>query len=105
MHFMNSWATPDRRVLVNFAESVIAIFDRHIQALPSDCEAGGLLLGTVHGSNIMVVEATVPTTWDKRFQYLFERMPFGCVFHGNWPLSPRQTGQSERSDAGVVFYS
>jgi hypothetical protein len=28
-----------------------------------------------------------------------------CVFHGNWTLSPRQTGQSERSDAGVVFYS
>ncbi len=77
MHFMNSWATPDRRVLVNFEESVIAIFDRHIQALPSDYEAGGLLLGTVHGSNIMVVEATVPTVWDKRFQYLFERLPFG----------------------------
>ncbi len=28
-----------------------------------------------------------------------------CVFHGNWTLSPQQTGQSERSDAGVVFYS
>ena len=30
---------------------------------------------------------------------------YTCVFHGNWTLSPRQTGQSERSDAGVVFYS
>jgi len=30
---------------------------------------------------------------------------WACVFHGNWTLSPRQTGQSERSDAGVVFYS
>jgi hypothetical protein len=29
----------------------------------------------------------------------------GCVFHGNWTLIPEQTGQSERSDAGVVFYS
>lgn len=28
-----------------------------------------------------------------------------CVFHATWTLSPRQTGQSERSDAGVVFYS
>jgi len=29
----------------------------------------------------------------------------GCVFHATWTLSPEQTGQSERSDAGVVFYS
>jgi len=28
-----------------------------------------------------------------------------CVFHATWTLSPGQTGQSERSDAGVVFYS
>ena len=35
------------------------------------------MLGTVHGSNIIVVEATAPTIRDKRFQYLFERMPFG----------------------------
>ncbi len=28
-----------------------------------------------------------------------------CVFHATWTLSPRQTGQSERSDAGCVFYS
>jgi integrase len=28
-----------------------------------------------------------------------------CVFHATWTLSPEQTGQSERSDAGVVFYS
>lgn len=76
MYPMSSWATPDRRVLVNFAESAIGIFERHIQVLPSDCEAGGLLLGTVHGSNIMVVEATAPTTLDKRFQFLFERMSF-----------------------------
>ena len=30
---------------------------------------------------------------------------FDCVFHGTWTRSPEQTGQSERSDAGVVFYS
>jgi len=77
MYFMNSWATTDRRILVNFAEPAIGIFERHIQARHSDYEAGGLLLGTVHGSNIIVVEATAPTIRDKRFQYLFERMPFG----------------------------
>lgn len=77
MHFMNSWATPDRRILVSLAESAIAVFEGHMQAQPADCEAGGLLLGTIHGSNIMVAEATAPTLWDKRLQYLFERMPFG----------------------------
>lgn len=89
MYFMNSWATPDRRILVNFAEPAITIFESHVQALPSDYEAGGLLLGTIHGSNIMVVEATVPTTWDKRFQYLFVRMPFGhsSIAQSRWKAS------------------
>lgn len=89
MCFMSSWATPNRRTLVNFAESVITVFERHIQTLPSDCESGGLLLGTVHGSNIMVIEATVPTAWDKRFQYLFERMPFGhrSIAQARWEAS------------------
>ncbi len=35
----------------------------------------------------------------------YAKSQLACVFHGNWTLSPRQTGQSERSDAGVVFYS
>lgn len=77
MPFINSWATPDHRVLISLAEPVIAVFERHIQAAVSDYEAGGLLLGSVHGSNILVTEATIPTVWDKRLRHLFERMPFG----------------------------
>lgn len=89
MRFMNSWATPDRRVLVSFADPAIAVFESHLQARPSDCEAGGLLLGTVHGSNIVVTEVTVPTTWDKRLQYFFERMPFGhsAIARARWKAS------------------
>ena len=34
-----------------------------------------------------------------------EVMLLDCVFHANWTVSPRQSGQSARSDAGVVFYS
>ncbi|MCB1865904.1 MAG: Mov34/MPN/PAD-1 family protein [Chromatiales bacterium] len=26
---------------------------------------------------MLIEQATVPTAWDKRFRYLFERMPFG----------------------------
>lgn len=89
MYFMNSWATSDRRVLVNFAEPVIAVFESLTQTLPSDSEAGGLLLGTVHSSNIMVIEATAPTARDKRFQCLFERMPFGhsSIARERWRVS------------------
>ena len=89
MYFMNSWATTDRRILVNFAEPAITIFESHVQALPSDYEGGGLLLGTIHGSNIMVLEATVPTILDKRFQYLFERIPFGhsSIAQSRWKAS------------------
>ena len=89
MPFMTSWATPDQRVLLSLAEPVIAVFQRHIQALPSDCEAGGLLLGTVHGSSLAVTEATVPTAWDKRLKYFFERMPFGhsSIAQARWKTS------------------
>lgn len=37
----------------------------------------GLLLGSVHGTHMLIGQATVPTAWDKRFRYLFERMPYG----------------------------
>lgn len=89
MPFMTSWATPDQRVLLSLAEPVITVFQRHIQALPSDCEAGGLLLGTVHGSSLAVSEATVPTKWDMRLQYYFERMPFGhsSIAQTRWKAS------------------
>jgi DNA-binding NarL/FixJ family response regulator len=31
-----------------------------------------------------------------------ETLVSACVFHANWTPIPRQTGQSERSDAGVI---
>lgn len=77
MSFINSWATPDRRILLSLADSVMVVFESHIQTQPLDREAGGLLLGSVHSSNIAVIEATNPTIWDKRLRYFFERMSFG----------------------------
>jgi integrative and conjugative element protein (TIGR02256 family) len=76
MQFMSSWATDDRRTLLHFSESTLETFCQHVQASDTDCEAGGLLLGSVHGVHIHIEQATVPTIWDKRFRYLFERMPF-----------------------------
>lgn len=76
---MSSWATPDRRVLVSLSDAVLTVFEQHVQ---DDCgfESGGILIGSVHGPNIAVCEATTPTQWDKRFRFLFERMPFDHSF-------------------------
>ena len=77
MQFMSSWAADDKRTLLHFSESTLETFCQHVQARDVGCEAGGLLLGSVHGAHMLIEQATVPTAWDKRFRYLFERMPFG----------------------------
>lgn len=77
MQFMSSWATEDRKTLLHFSEATLDTFLKHIQANDYDCEAGGLLLGSVHGAHMLIEQATVPTAWDKQSRYLFERMPSG----------------------------
>jgi integrative and conjugative element protein (TIGR02256 family) len=77
MRFMSSWATSDKRTLLHFSARTLEAFSQHVQASDGDCEAGGLLLGSVHGAHLLIEQATTPTAWDKRFRYLFERMPFG----------------------------
>lgn len=77
MQFINSWATRDKRTLLHLSKTTMETFRQHIQHSVADCEAGGLLLGSVHGSHMLIEQATMPTTRDKRFRSLFERMPFG----------------------------
>lgn len=86
---MSSWATEDRKMLLHFSETTIDAFLRHIQTSDLDCEAGGILLGSVHGTHMLIEQATVPTTRDKRFRYLFERMPFGheAIALARWTAS------------------
>ncbi len=74
---MNSWGTIDRRTLLHFSDAAIETFSQHIQFQDNDNEAGGILLGSVHGPHMLVDQATVPTEYDKRFRCLFERMPVG----------------------------
>jgi integrative and conjugative element protein (TIGR02256 family) len=76
MQFMSSWGTGDRRTLLHFSDASLEIFSQHIQLRDADCEAGGLLLGSVHGNHMLIEQVTVPTVQDKRFRCLFERMPF-----------------------------
>lgn len=77
MQHLSSWATTDRRILVDLGAPVVEVFQRHVQQIASDSEGGGILLGSVRGHHLEVLHATAPTKWDKRFQYLFERLPFG----------------------------
>lgn len=77
MQFVESWASGDQKVLLSFTIDVLDTFSRHMQDAPNAPESGGLLLGSLHGNNLIITEATVPTKWDRRFRFLFERMPFG----------------------------
>lgn len=89
MQFMSSWATKDRKTLLHFSKGTLDTFLQYIQASSLDCEAGGVLLGSVHGNHIVIENATVPTVWDNRFRYLFERMPFGheTIALARWTVS------------------
>lgn len=74
---MSSWTTKDRKTLLHFSDATLKVFDQHVQRQESDYEAGGLILGSVHGPHMLIEHATTPTSQDKRFRCLFERMPFG----------------------------
>lgn len=77
MQFMSSWATSDKKNLLHLSPSTLETFNQFVQTGHFDSEAGGLLLGSVHGAHMLVERATIPTAWDKRFRYLFERLPLG----------------------------
>lgn len=77
MQFVSSWATEDQKTLLHFLESPLRTFSNHIQISDIDCEAGGILLGSIHGTNLLIELATAPTVWDKRSPYFFERTPLG----------------------------
>ena len=89
MQFLSSWATSDKSRLLHFSTGTLETFRQHVQRSDADREAGGLLLGSVHGAHLLIEQATVPTAWDKRFRYLFERMPFGheAIALSRWTAS------------------
>lgn len=58
---------------VEFCPNIILIFERFKQTNWSKKEAGGILLGEEDGNKIKVTKATVPTRFDKRFNFLYIR--------------------------------
>lgn len=77
MQSLSSWGTEDRKTLLHLSDSTLDTFLEHAQTLDSDCEAGGVLLGSVHRCHMLIERATHPTGLDKRFRNLFVRLPFG----------------------------
>lgn len=76
MQLISTWGTEDKKTLLHFSDDSLEIFRQHIQLRDIDPEAGGILLGSVHGTHMFIDQATVPTIHDKRFRCLFERLPF-----------------------------
>lgn len=88
MQFLNTWGDPESGQLVFFTPEVLSVFKRFLQG-DCDAEAGGLLLGHVRDIHLEILEATTPTPMDRRFKYLFERLPFGhrVVANRRWNAS------------------
>ncbi|MGP1716453.1 MAG: Mov34/MPN/PAD-1 family protein [Methylophilus sp.] len=72
---MKSWASEDKKILLYFEDSVIIAFTDHIQFSDTQSEAGGILLGSLHASNLLISTATKPSNRDKRSRFLFDRLP------------------------------
>ncbi|MGE8303288.1 MAG: Mov34/MPN/PAD-1 family protein [Pseudomonas kermanshahensis] len=94
MRFMTTWCGPAGDQFVYFDQSVLDVFERHIQS-DSGTEAGGILLGHVRGKHLEVLEASEPTPQDLRLRYFFERM-----IHGHKGLADRRWRESN----GLVRY-
>lgn len=104
MAFVTTWAVLGTEQLVYLNQQPLEVFSRYIQEGIDSKEAGGTLLGPVRGEHLEITEATEPSFWDRRFRFLFERMPYfhhrlamkrwkesnGLVRHiGEWHTHPQ----------------
>lgn len=89
MRYVSTWQSADSRVLLELGPQVLEVFAAHAQSSASAPEAGGLLLGTVHGQGLLIIEATTPTRMDRQWRTLFERLPFGhrAIAQRRWRAS------------------
>jgi integrative and conjugative element protein (TIGR02256 family) len=77
MQFVSAWRSADSRILLDLGTRSLEVFAAHVQSSAAKPEAGGLLLGTVHGQGMLISEVTTPTRMDRQWRMFFERMPFG----------------------------
>jgi integrative and conjugative element protein (TIGR02256 family) len=70
---MKFWrcAEGDRCLLIQ--GSVIDVFSEYAQVSSRAPESGGILLGYVRTPYLEVLEASEPTSWDRRMRFFFDR--------------------------------
>ncbi|MFV3411233.1 Mov34/MPN/PAD-1 family protein [Pseudomonas sp. NY15436] len=76
MRFVSTWKLSNTHEFVYLGEQPLEVFKKYIQVGNDSKEAGGILLGHVRGEHLEIIEATEPSPWDRRFKFLFERMPY-----------------------------
>lgn len=76
-------------------DAVAAVFAKYAQVSPSAPESGGILLGYVRDPHLEILEASEPTTWDKRRRFFFDRGS-----RGHRDIAERRWRESE----GLVRY-
>lgn len=54
-------------------DPVIEVFSRYAQVSANAPESGGILLGYVRTPHLEILEASEPTSWDKRLRFFFDR--------------------------------
>lgn len=95
MLYLADWASSDRRILLNFAPSVVDCFGAHVQDSHMAPEGGGILMGCVRGAHLQILQATAPSPHDSRFRFLFirEAARHRQIAEGLW-----------RSSGGIIRY-
>lgn len=83
MPFLNTWKCPGTNQFVYLGDQPLQVFEKYIQEGHDSTEAGGILLGYVRGDHLEIIEATEPSRLDRRFKFLFERMPY---FHHRFAM-------------------
>lgn len=58
---------------IYISENVLNIFSQYSQQQNNMHEAGGILLGQVYEKSIYIIKASIPSEFDKRSRYSFER--------------------------------
>lgn len=95
MLFMSSWVTDDKRILLHFSTATLETFCQHVQGADADYEAGGLLLGSVHGVHMSLNKRQFP----RRATNGFATCSSGCRL-GTKP-SPCLDGRRVREPSAI----
>ncbi|MCC7717339.1 Mov34/MPN/PAD-1 family protein [Janthinobacterium lividum] len=94
MHYLDLWKVDDGGFLL-LSPEVIKVFEKYAQVDSTMPESGGILLGYVRGQHLEIIEATEPTSADKRRMFFFLRRP-----QGHQEIARRQWDESQ----GLIRY-